>query len=199
MGPAERVGQPIAMAWRPRVRVRWSVLVIAICLLPIFGQCPTFAAAAAQPMIHPHPAAASGAATRGVPTLYRDSIVVAASPEAVWRVLTDSLGIRQVEQVGVAGWLFFKIHARVVLRVQERAFSRIEFCTIGGDFDVFEGWWSLLPENGGRATMLKYQIDVQPSFHYPGFLTKFLVRRGLRTRLLALQVRASAGGVGKRR
>jgi carbon monoxide dehydrogenase subunit G len=186
--------------------------------LPIFGQCPTFAAAAAQPMIHPHPAAASGAATRGVPTLYRDSIVVAASPEAVWRVLTDyerlpefipdlercrllqdSLSIRQVEQVGVAGWLFFKIHARVVLRVQERAFSRIEFCTIGGDFDVFEGWWSLLPENGGRATMLKYQIDVQPSFHYPGFLTKFLVRRGLRTRLLALQVRASAGGVGKRR
>jgi ribosome-associated toxin RatA of RatAB toxin-antitoxin module len=160
---------------------------------------------------------AAGASPHGAETIYRDSIVVAAPPERVWRVLTDyerlpefipglersrllqdSLGARRVEQVGAAGWFFLKIRARVVLRVQECACSRIDFRAIDGDFDVFEGWWSLLPEDGGRATRLEYWADVQPSFRAPGFLTRFLVRRGLRERLVALQVRA-AGGKARRR
>ena len=197
--------------------LRGSVLAIAICALCGSGPRPARAEAAPEPPARPHETTVSATPSRDGTTIYRDSIIVAAPPETVWRVLTDyerlpqfipglersrvlqdSLGVRRVEQIGAAGWLFLKLRARVVLRVQEQACSRIDFRAVGGDFDVFEGWWSLLPENGGRETMLKYWADVQPSFRAPGFLTRFLVRRGLRERLVALQVRVAGGKARKR-
>ena len=197
-----------------RVAKRQIFLAAAFCLMASTGVTPGAWSKDAGPDGPWHAVTAAGTSSRRTPTTYGDSIVVAASPERVWRVLTDydhmqefipgmdrchmvkdSMGTRIVEQSGSSGWFLFKVRERALLRIREHECTRIDFNAIAGDFDVLEGWWSLHPEDGGDATTLKYSVDVQPSFHCPGFLTEFFVRHGLRARLLALQARATRGSV----
>ncbi|HVP38520.1 MAG TPA: SRPBCC family protein [Candidatus Saccharimonadales bacterium] len=134
------------------------------------------------------------------------TVYIPARPESVWSVLTDYDHLRDfipgllesrlledhgsvklIEQVGHGSWLFLGKKARVVLEVEERRPSRLEFHVVDGDFDVFDGAWELYPRQGGHATLLSYRLTVRPKFFAPGFAVKHVLRRDVPQRLMAIR------------
>jgi ribosome-associated toxin RatA of RatAB toxin-antitoxin module len=138
----------------------------------------------------------------------RSSIFIPARPESVWTVLTDydhlrefipgllesrlledHGGVKLIEQVGHGSWLFVGKKARVVLEVEERRDSRLEFHVVDGDFNVFDGAWELYPRQGGRATLLTYRLTARPKFFAPGFMVRRVLGRDVPVRLAAIRDR----------
>ena len=140
-------------------------------------------------------------------------VFIPARPDSVWLILTDYDHLREfipnlvqsrlledhgriklIEQVGSGRWFFVGKKARVVLEVEERKFSRLDFHVVDGDFSLFDGSWELTPRLGGRATLLTYRLTARARFLAPSFVLKRVLRRDIPARLLAVRDRAVSLG-----
>ncbi len=49
-----------------------------------------------------------------------------------------------------------------------------------GDFREHRGLWKLVPENGGRTTLIKYEVQSIPNFFVPRHVVVYLMKREVR-------------------
>ncbi len=85
-------------------------------------------------------------------------------------------------------WLLPTFHS--VFRADYQRPSRIDFRRIAGDMKEERGAWLLEPAGGDVATLLEYQLYVEPGFWVPGPLTRHWVYKELPAALSALRSRA---------
>jgi len=123
---------------------------------------------------------------------------VAATPAAVWRVLTDYNHLADylpnlksarvvsrdgdtviVEQLGTARFLFFRQTIRLLVQVHERAPDRIDISLIDGDMKVYRASWELSPSAGAGGTRLVYNATIVPKFDVPGMVGTNVVRQDI--------------------
>ncbi|MFC5479715.1 SRPBCC family protein [Massilia suwonensis] len=133
---------------------------------------------------------------------------VAATPAAVWRILTDYNHLADylpnlksarvvsrngdsviVEQLGTARFLFFRQTIRLLVQVRERAPDRIDVSLIDGDMKVYRASWELSPVAGAAGTRLTYNATIVPKFHVPGFVGTDTVRQDVARMMEAVLVR----------
>lgn len=137
------------------------------------------------------------------------NIVIQASSQAVWEVLTDydnletfipkleestlleeSGNKKIIQQTGRSSFLFIKKSARAVLKIDEEYLQRIKFSQIEGDFKIYRGEWTL--RNEGSSTVLSYRAEIRPDFFAPGFITRRVQKRDLPLILKAIKNRAES-------
>lgn len=87
-------------------------------------------------------------------------------------------------QKGCKCLLYMVLHARVVLDLWERPRYEILFQQVEGDFDSFQGKWTLEPL-GAQHTLLKYVVDTR--MHKDSLLAEALVEE-VRDQLLKYSV-----------
>jgi ribosome-associated toxin RatA of RatAB toxin-antitoxin module len=139
------------------------------------------------------------------------TVVIPQPVEQVWRILTDyerlaefipnltesrrlahpGEGIR-LEQIGAQCFLNVKICARVVLDMLEHFPYQLDFSMVEGDFKQFQGAWRLEPVQDARqhATILSYELLVQPPRAMPVALIEHHIRHNLTQNLLAIRHQA---------
>lgn len=142
----------------------------------------------------------------------RAAVIIPCDLEQVWQILTDyenlanfipnltasrllprpGGGIR-LEQIGAQCFLNFKFCARVVLDMTERFPQELGFSMIEGDFKKFIGRWLLKPAqvNGCAATLLAYEVVVQPPLAMPVQLIERHICHNLSENLVAVCDRAT--------
>jgi hypothetical protein len=135
------------------------------------------------------------------------AVKIHASPETVWRVLTDCdhaasfiPGVKRcrrvqsapdgswdiVEQEAKYSWLMPAI--TTVIRADYKRPERIDFKRISGDLKAEDGHWMLVDPPPPKAsdtqesTLVEYELHVEPGFWIP----RFLLRHSLRTELPAV-------------
>ncbi|MEM9264941.1 MAG: SRPBCC family protein [Cyanobacteria bacterium P01_F01_bin.13] len=135
------------------------------------------------------------------------AIAIPRSLEQVWQILTDyerladfvpnltvsrllsrpDGGVR-LEQIGAQCFLNFKFCARVILDMTEIFPKEIGFSMVDGDFKRFVGKWSLQPALMGEqtATLLSYELTVQPPAIMPVQLIEHHICHNLTQNLLAI-------------
>jgi uncharacterized protein YndB with AHSA1/START domain len=137
----------------------------------------------------------------------RAAVRIKESPETIWSIVTDCRqalsfvpGLRQcrrldaapdgswqdVEHVVRFSWLLPTV--RYVFRCEFDRPSRIDFHRVSGDLQQEEGTWLLTRTADGSATVVEYEVYVDPGFWIPqAFVTHSLrkdiaaVLTGLRT------------------
>jgi uncharacterized protein YndB with AHSA1/START domain len=128
----------------------------------------------------------------------RAAVQVNASPETVFRTLTDcKLALRfvphlkrcnvldtaadgswqDVEQLVDYGWLAPR--ANYVFHADYDRFKRIRFTNLRGDFRENHGVWDFQSLNGGQATLVTYQARVAPAFYVPRWMMRSMLKRDL--------------------
>jgi hypothetical protein len=128
----------------------------------------------------------------------RAAVEVNASPETVFRTLTDcKLALRfvphlkrcnvldtaadgswqDVEQLVDYGWLVPR--ANYVFHADYDRFKRIRFTNLRGDFRENHGVWEFESLNGGQATLVTYQARVAPAFYVPRWMMRSMLKRDL--------------------
>ncbi len=122
---------------------------------------------------------------------YVARVLVTASPDAVWRVLTDyanlykfipnmtsskileSYGNRKViEQVDTRQVFIVSIVSRTKLAIEETDRKQIDFRLIDGDLAKMEGYWkiepvSAIPNRPANQVLITYTVNAQPSDSTP--------------------------------
>jgi hypothetical protein len=131
------------------------------------------------------------------------AVKINAGPDAVWRVLTDCdhaatfiPGVKRcrrvetapdnsweiIEQESKYSWLMPSV--TTVIRADYKRPQRIDFKRVSGDLKDENGAWVLDTKSSrthGNATIVEYELHVDPGFWIP----KVLVRHSLRTELPA--------------
>jgi hypothetical protein len=139
------------------------------------------------------------------------AVRIAASPEAIWKVLTDCRqavayvpGLRDCRRVDGApdgswqdiehvvhySWLLPTV--RYVFRAQYQPPHRIDFHRVSGDLKEEKGTWLLVPSTDGAATVVQYEVYVEPGFWVPQFLVHRSLRKDLPAALNGLRQRVEA-------
>ena len=122
---------------------------------------------------------------------------VAASPAAVWRILTDYnrmadyvpdlTSVRVVsrsgdkviiEQEGGVRFLFFSRAIHLVVQAHEQAPNKIDVSLVEGDMKVYRCSWELQQVAGG-GTRVVYTAAIAPKFYVPGMVSASLVRKDI--------------------
>ena len=122
---------------------------------------------------------------------YVARVLVTASPDAVWGVLTDyanlykfipnmssskiieSRGDRKViEQVDSRQVFVISIVSRTKLAIQETPRKQIDFRLLDGDLSKMEGYWkmepvSLVPNRPPSQVLITYTVNAQPNSSTP--------------------------------
>jgi ribosome-associated toxin RatA of RatAB toxin-antitoxin module len=122
---------------------------------------------------------------------YVARVLVTASPDAVWRVLTDyanlykfipnmtsskileSYGNRKViEQVDTRQVFIVSIVSRTKLAIEETDRKQIDFRLIDGDLSKMEGYWKMepvssIPNRPANQVLITYTVNAQPSDSTP--------------------------------
>jgi len=122
---------------------------------------------------------------------YVARVLVTASPDAVWRVLTDyanlskfipnmtsskvleSYGNRKViEQVDTRQVFIVSIVSRTKLAIEETDRKQIDFHLIDGDLSKMEGYWKIepvssIPNRPANQVLITYTVNAQPSDSTP--------------------------------
>ncbi len=141
----------------------------------------------------------------------RAAVQIRASPERVFRTLTDCAEALQfvphlrkcavletapdeswqvVEQQIDYGW--FMPHAYYVFRADYERFQRIRFTNVRGDFRENRGEWVFSPAPDQTATIVTYRVHVVPRFIVPRWLMRSTLKRDLPELLKGLRARAEA-------
>jgi ribosome-associated toxin RatA of RatAB toxin-antitoxin module len=141
----------------------------------------------------------------------RAAIQIAASPEHVFRTLTDCAQAlkfvphlkrcnvidtapdgswQDVEQTVDYGWLAPR--AEYVFHANYDRYQRIDFSHLRGDFHENRGTWEFQALNGGRMTLVTYQARVVPAFFVPRWLMRSMLKRDLPELMRGLKARAEA-------
>jgi len=119
---------------------------------------------------------------------------VKATPEAVWKVLTNYEGMPEfvpdlkknkvlsrtgnrviIEQSGVARFLFLSRTIHLVVQAHEEPMTAIDISLVTGDMKVYSCRWQMtaLPEGGTR---IDYSGKMVPKFYVPGMLGSNIIR-----------------------
>jgi ribosome-associated toxin RatA of RatAB toxin-antitoxin module len=133
---------------------------------------------------------------------------VAATPAAVWRILTDYNHLADylpnlksarvvsrngdtviLEQMGTARFLFFSQPIRLLVQVQERAPDQIDISLIDGDMKVYRASWKLSPLAGATGTRVDYHANIVPKFDVPGLVGTSVVRKDVAKMMAAVLLR----------
>ena len=133
---------------------------------------------------------------------------VAASPEAVWRILTDYNSMADyvpdmkstrvvartgdrvtIEQHGAAHLLFFSRDIRLLVQVHEQAPRQIDVDLIDGDMKVYRCRWELTPVASTGGTRISYNATIEPKFYVPGLVGASLVRKDIARMMKAVFAR----------
>lgn len=138
----------------------------------------------------------------------RAAVLIGARPEAIWAVLTDCRealrfvpGLRLCRRVDGApdgrwadieqeirySWLLPAVHN--VLRVDSDRPHRIDFHRVSGDLKQEEGSWRLTATANGSATVVEYEMYLDPGFWVPQWLVNRTLRKDLPAALAGLRER----------
>jgi uncharacterized protein YndB with AHSA1/START domain len=145
----------------------------------------------------------------------RAAVRIRATPEAIWPVMTDCQqartyvpGLKRCRRIDGApdgswqdiehevrlSWLLPTV--RYVFHAQYDRPRRIDFHRISGDLKEEEGTWLLSPTADGTATVVEYEVYVDPGFWIPQALVARSLRKDLPAALTGLRQRVeSAAGV----
>jgi carbon monoxide dehydrogenase subunit G len=156
------------------------------------------AARAGEPVVHVKTDDAANAAS------IRASINIAATPAAVWAVLTDcprmpkiipNLESCKVLETGgkwdlqehVINWSVLFPKLRTVMRNSYDAGRRLAFKRVSGDMRISEGEWRLEPAANGTATRLTYNATFAPDFPVPQFMIEQAINTDMPNVLRAIR------------
>jgi hypothetical protein len=139
------------------------------------------------------------------------AVLIHATPEAIWRIVTDCReagafvpGLRSCRRVDAApdgrwedieqevhySWLLPTV--RYVFRAQYDRPHRIDFHRVSGDLRAEEGAWHLSEMPNASATLVEYEMYLDPGFFVPQILVKRTLRTDLPQALNALKRRIEA-------
>lgn len=138
----------------------------------------------------------------------RAAVLIRARPEAVWAILTDCRqamefvpGLKRCSRVDGAPdgrwedieqeirYAWFLPTVRNVLRADYDRPHRIDFHRISGDLKREEGTWVLTATSDGSATVVDYEMYLDPGFWIPQALVNRSLRKDLPAALLGLRER----------
>ena len=141
------------------------------------------------------------------------ALLIKAPPQAIWAVMTDCKqaplfvpGLKRCSRIGGAAdgswedfeqevqYSWFLPTVRNVLRATYDRPRRIQFRRISGDLKDEEGSWLLTPTPGGAATLVQYEVYVDPGFWVPHVLVSRTLRKDLPAALAGLRARAQSAG-----
>src|SRR5579859_4176892 len=126
----------------------------------------------------------------------RAAVLIHARPEAMWKVMTDCRetlefvpglkSCRRVDGAADGRWEDFEqeMHYAWYLPVVHYVFRadydrprRIDFHRLSGDLKEEEGTWVLTPTEDGAATVVEYEMYVDPGFWIPHALLSHTLRK----------------------
>lgn len=129
---------------------------------------------------------------------------VKASPEAVWKVLTNYEAMPEfvpdlektkvlsrtgnrviIEQAGVARFLFLSRAIHLVVQAAEEPISAIDISLVSGDMKVYNCRWEMTPLPDG-GTRIAYSGKLVPKFYVPGMLGSNQIRRDIERMMTAV-------------
>jgi uncharacterized protein YndB with AHSA1/START domain len=138
----------------------------------------------------------------------RAAVLIRARPEAVWAVMTDCRqtplfvpGLRRCRRLEGAPdgrweeieheirYSWFMPTVRYVFRADYERPHRIDFHRISGDLKEEEGTWLLTPTPDGAATVVEYEMYLDPGFWIPQMLVSHTLRKDLPAILTGLRER----------
>ena len=138
----------------------------------------------------------------------RAAVRISASPETIWRVMTDCRqttqfvpglkGCRRVDGAADGSWedIEHEVHyswllppVRYVVHARYDRPHRIDFRRISGDLKEEEGTWLLIESADASATVVEYEVYVDPGFWVPQFLVARSLRKDLPAALTGLKKR----------
>jgi hypothetical protein len=187
-------------------------LLAALLLLPVV--------AAAQPADFTDEASQRALATGDVPVLastvqgergasVRAAVMIHARPETVWAIMRDCAsapayipGVRRCQRKDAAAdgsweivehemkysWLMPVVHSVLLLTYHD---WQMDFRRLSGDMKAEEGSWQV-QRSGDGATLVEYQLHVEPGFWVPGSIVRASLRHELPEALRALRRRAES-------
>lgn len=124
------------------------------------------------------------------------AVRIPATPEAVWRVMTDCRqatifvpGLKrchlvaraadgrweEIEQEVRYSWMLPAV--RYVFRAEYDRPRRMDFRRVSGDLKEEEGAWLLRATSDGSATVVEYEVYLDPGFWIPQFLVTRTLRK----------------------
>jgi uncharacterized protein YndB with AHSA1/START domain len=139
----------------------------------------------------------------------RAAVQVSATPEQVFRTLTDcSQALRfvphlrrcvvlesapdgswqNVEQQVDYGWLVPR--ANYVFHAEYQKYERIRFSNLRGDFHENRGLWTFTALQQGQSTLVTYEARIAPAFYVPRWMMRNMLKRDLPDLMRGLRVRA---------
>lgn len=138
----------------------------------------------------------------------RAAVLIRARPEAVWAVMTDCRqtllfvpGLKRCRRVDGAPdgrwedieqeirYSWFLPTVRYVFRADYDRPRRIDFHRISGDLKQEEGTWVLTATPDGAATVVEYEMYLDPGFWIPQVLVNRSLRKDLPAALAGLRER----------
>lgn len=143
----------------------------------------------------------------GAQTVYAVEAIgtVQASPEVVWKTLTDYEKLPDfvpdmvaskilsregntvlVEQTGVARFLFFSHSIHLVVRVTEQAQTGIDTTQVSGDMAYFTSRWEISALPGQSGTRIVYRGKMAPDFYVPSLLSVVIIRAEVKRMMTAV-------------
>ena len=144
------------------------------------------------------------------------AVRIQASPEAIWSVMTDCSqaplyvpGLKRCRRIDAApdgrwediehvvrySWLLPTI--RYVFRAQYDRPRRIDFHSISGDLKEQAGTWYLTPTPDRTATVVEYELYLDPGFWIPQFLVARTLRKDVPAVLSGLRDRVQEAEAAK--
>jgi len=143
----------------------------------------------------------------------RAAVRILAPADTVWGVMIDCNeatayvpGLRRCRRIDGAAdgsWADIEHEVRYswllptidyVFRARYERPHRIDFRRVSGDLKEEEGAWLLLPSPDASATIVEYEVYVDPGFWIPQFLLSRSLRRDLPAALAGLRERAESAG-----
>jgi uncharacterized protein YndB with AHSA1/START domain len=146
----------------------------------------------------------------------RAAVRIAASPQAIWSVMTDCAqapfyvpGLKSCRRIDGAPdghwediehemrYSRFLPEVRYVFRAEYDRPHRMDFRRISGDLKAEEGTWLLTPTPGGAATVVEYEVYLDPGFWIPQFLVTRSLRKDVPAVLSGLRARVEDARTAK--
>ncbi len=138
----------------------------------------------------------------------RATVLIRARPEAIWAVMIDCRealkfvpGLKLCRRIDGAAdgrwqdveeeidysWFLPTVHN--ILRADCDRPHRIDFHRVSGDLKQEEGSWVLTPTPDGSATVVEYEMYLDPGFWIPQWLINRTLRKDLPAALVGLRER----------
>jgi hypothetical protein len=144
------------------------------------------------------------------------AVRINAGPEAIWNVMTDCehassfvpglKHCRRVESSPDEAWELIEHEVkyswllptiRYVFRADYQRPRRIDFRRVSGDLKDQEGTWLLEATPDGSATIIQYEVYLDPGFWVPQALVRHSLRKDLPAVLEALRTRVEGFKAGR--